>query len=314
MIALARSIDLPTRVVTIATILLLAVAGMSLPQFLSSVYLLQQLHTAAFLGIVAAGAMLTILIGHIDLSVPWTLTAAATFSTAYVSATGDGAIGELGVAIGLGIGAFIGLVNGLGVALLRIPSMIWTLATDTIARGACVYYAGQFIVRSQPTWLMRWGGQSKLFGIFPVTVLVWVILSLLVVVVLRRSLFGRYAYPTGANEAAAFLSGIPTKGVIVAAFVFSGMCSALAGLLLAGYANQAYQNMGEPYLLPAIAAVVLGGTSISGGKGNYSGTVAGVLLITLVGSILSVLQVPEAVRQISFGLIILSMLLCYSRR
>ena len=314
MIALARSIDLPTRVVTIATILLLAVAGMSLPQFLSSVYLLQQLHTAAFLGIVAAGAMLTILIGHIDLSVPWTLTAAATFSTAYVSATGDGAIGELGVAIGLGIGAFIGLVNGLGVALLRIPSMIWTLATDTIARGACVYYAGQFIVRSQPTWLMRWGGQSKLFGIFPVTVLVWVILSLLVVVVLRRSLFGRYAYPTGANEAAAFLSGIPTKGVIVAAFVFSGMCSALAGLLLAGYANQAYQNMGEPYLLPAIAAVVLGGTSISGGKDYYSGTVAGVLLITLVGSILSVLQVPEAVRQISFGLIILSMLLCYSRR
>src|SRR5260370_30119404 len=113
-------------------------------------------------------------------------------------------------------------------------------------------------------------------------VVLWGALSLIITVLLRRTLFGRYIYPVGTNETAAYLSGVPTRRVVVAAFVLSGMCSALAGLMLAGYANQAYQNMGEPYLLPGIAAVVLGGTSIDGGRGRYSGTVAGVLLITLV--------------------------------
>lgn len=314
MTALARSIDAPTRTVFASTALLLIVAGVCLPQFFSSAYLLQQLHTAAFLGIVAAGAMLVILLGHIDLSVPWTMTAAATFSTAYVSAAGGGLPGEVGVLVGLVIGASVGLINGVGVAVLRIPSMIWTLAVDTMARGACVYYAGQYVVKSQPALLMQWAGQGKLFGTVPVAVVLWGLLSILVALALKKSLFGRYLYPIGASETVAYLSGVPTRRVIVAAFVASGMCSALAGMVLAGYANQAYQNMGEPYLLPGIAAVVLGGTSIAGGKGNYAGTVAGVLLITLVGSILSVLQVPEAARQITYGLIILAMLAFYSRR
>jgi ribose transport system permease protein len=314
MTAIVGSPNAPARIVFISTLLLLIVTGLYLPQFFSARYLLQQLHTAAFLGIVAAGAMLVILLGHIDLSVPWTMTVAATFSTAFVSAMGNGGIGELGVVLGLGIGAAMGLINGLGVAVLRIPSMIWTLAVDTIARGICVYYTGQYIVKSQPDSLMLWAGQGKLFDSVSMTVVLWGAISLIITVLLRRTLFGRYIYPVGTNETAAYLSGLPTRRVVVAAFVASGMCSALAGLTLAGYANQAYQNMGEPYLLPGIAAVVLGGTSIDGGRGRYSGTVAGVLLITLVGSILSVLQVPEAIRQIIYGLIILAMLSFYSRR
>ena len=93
----------------------------------------------------------------------------------------------------------------------------------------------------------------------------------------------------------------------------SGLCSAAAGILLAGYSNKAFQGMGTPYLLPAIAAVVLGGTSILGGRGSYLGTVAGVILITLLQSILSVMQMPEAGRQIVYGVVIVAMLLLYGR-
>jgi ribose transport system permease protein len=111
----------------------------------------------------------------------------------------------------------------------------------------------------------------------------------------------------------AYLSGIRTRRVLILAFVIAGSCNAMAGLMLAGYANMAYQAMGDPYLLPAIASVVLGGTKILGGSGSYVGTVAGVIFVTLVGSMLSVMQMPEAGRQVIYGLVIIIMLLTYGR-
>ncbi|SIT49863.1 putative ABC transporter permease protein YphD (fragment) [Paraburkholderia piptadeniae] len=118
----------------------------------------------------------------------------------------------------------------------------------------------------------------------------------------------------GSGEKAAYLSGIDTRRVILAAFVLSGLCSAVAGIMLAGYAGQAYQRMGDPYLLPGIAAVVVGGTSILGGKGSYGGTIAGVLVITLVSSMLSLMHVPEAIKQICYGGLIVGMVCLYSTR
>ena len=118
----------------------------------------------------------------------------------------------------------------------------------------------------------------------------------------------------GNRERAAYLSGINTRMVIILAFVVSGACSALAGVLLAGYSSKAYQGMGDPYLLPAIAAVVIGGTNILGGRGRYLGTVVGTILIVLLTSVLSVMQMPEAGRQIIYGLVIILMLLVYGRQ
>ncbi len=307
-------LDGPTRTILLALVLLLAVGGSAHTQFFSPGYLLQQLQNGAFLGIVAAGAMLVILLGHIDLSVPWTLTAAATFSTAFVSAMRGTGWEEAGVLVGLAIGGAIGLVNGIGVAYLRIPSMIWTLAVNTIALGACVFYAGQFVVRSQPSALMSMLGTGHAVPGLPNAVLVWAAASAAMVFLLRRTVLGRCLYAVGTSEKAAYLSGIDTRRVTLGAFVLSGLGSAVAGMLLAGYANQSYQNMGDPYLLPGIAAVVLGGTSILGGRGSYAGTVAGVLLITLIASMLSVLQVPEAVKQICYGLVIIVMVGVYSRQ
>lgn len=267
-------------------------------------YLLTQLQTGAFLGIVACGMMTVILLGHIDLSVPWTMTAAAMMAT---TIGGPGAIPT-----GLAIGLIVGLVNGFGVAYLRIPSMIFTLGVDSVMRGLMVAHTGGFAPQDTATDLMRYLAADRILGI-PVAVFVWAGVSIVIAAILARTAFGKAIYATGNREAAAYLSGIRTRWVIVGAFVISGLCAASAGMLLAGYSNKAYQGMGNAYLLPAIAAVVIGGTNILGGRGRFIGTLVGVILIVLLNSVLSIAQMPEAGRQIIYGAVIIVMLLVYGR-
>jgi ribose transport system permease protein len=271
---------------------------------LSPNYLLLQLQTGSFLGICAAGMMMVILLGHIDLSIPWTLTAAA------MTATAVG--GDLALPTALAVGMAVGLLNGFGVAYLRIPSMIFTLGVDTVLRGLMVAQTGGFAPQDSATPLMLFLAKERILGV-PVAIFVWAGVSAVIAVTLTRTAFGRSIYATGSREGAAYLSGIRTRGVIVGAFVVSGLCAAMAGVLLAGYSAKAYQGMGNAFLLPAIAAVVLGGTHILGGRGRYAGTLVGVILIVLLNSVLSILQMPEAGRQIIYGCVIIGMLLVYGR-
>ncbi len=271
---------------------------------LSPGYLLQQLQIGSFFGICAAGMMLVILLGHIDLSIPWTLTAAAMMATAVG--------GSMAIPTALAVGLAVGLLNGFGVAYLRIPSMIFTLGVDTVLRGLMVAQTGGFAPQDEATPLMLILAKSKVLGI-PVAIFVWAAVSLIIVLLLTRTTFGKSIYAIGTRERAAYLSGIRTKGVIVGAFVLSAMCASVAGVLLTGYSAKAYQGMGNAYLLPAIAAVVLGGTHILGGRGRYVGTLVGVILIVLLNSVLSIMQMPEAFRQIIYGVVIIGMLLVYGR-
>jgi ribose transport system permease protein len=271
---------------------------------MSPAYLLQQLQTGAFLGICAAGIMMVILLGHIDLSIPWTLTAAAMTA----SAVG----GDLALPTALAVGLAVGLFNGFGVAYLRIPSMIFTLGVDTVLRGLMVAQTGGFAPQDTATPLMLFLAKERILGI-PVAIFVWAVVSAAIVVTLTRTGFGRSIYATGSKEGAAYLSGIRTRLVITGAFVISGLCAAIAGFLLTGYSAKAYQGMGNAFLLPAIAAVVLGGTHILGGRGRYAGTLVGVILIVLLNSVLSIMQMPEAGRQIIYGTVIIGMLLVYGR-
>lgn len=292
---------------------LVLIGSLFYPNFLSPTYLLQQLQIASFLGIVAVGAMAVILLGHIDLSVPWTFTAAAIASTTIAGLGSEAWWGILAVPSGLFVGLFIGLLNGLGVAYLRLPSMIWTLGMNAVVLGICVLFTGGFNPQGLASPTMRFFAIERSFGIVPNAVFLWAAVALALGLLLRRTAFGRYVYAVGNRERATYLSGIKTNRVLIGCFMIAGLCSAIAGMLLAGYANQAYQAMGEPYLLPGIAAVVLGGTSILGGRGTVLGTVVGVILISLIGSMLSVMQMPEAGRQIIYGLVIISMLLLYGR-
>lgn len=309
-IPVRQRLNLPVVTAFGCVILLLVVGSLYSPNFLSPEYLLQQLKVGAFLGVIATGMMLVILLGQIDLSVPWTITLGAMMASA---ATGYGTFGEL-VAIPFGVlcGLLIGCINGVAVAYLRIPSMIITLAVNAVAQGLMVAYSGGSSPRDSASAAMKFLGAQSTLSI-PHAVIVWIIIGALAVFLLTRTTFGRSVYGIGNRESAAYLSGVPTQRVVVAVFALSGALAAFAGVLLAGYAGKAAQSMGDAYLLPAIAAVVLGGTSILGGRGSYIGTVAGVILITLLQSILSVMQIAEFGRQIIYGLVIVAMLLLYGR-
>jgi ribose transport system permease protein len=309
--ALARRVDPAVLSAFACIIVLLGLGGLYSTRFFSPEYLLQQLQVASFLGLVATGMMLIILLGHIDLSVPWVLTAGGMMSTAAVS--WGGSWEHLAIPFGIGCGALFGAANGIGVAYLRIPAMIFTLGINAVAQGLMVLRTGGFAPLDQASAAMRVIATGRsLFGI-PNAVLVWGAVGVATVFLLSRTSFGRAIYAIGNSERAAYLSGCNTRRVIFLAFVISGGLAGFAGSLLSGYSTKAYQSMGDPYLLPAIAAVVLGGTSILGGRGSYLGTVAGVILITLLQSILSVVQMPEAGRQIIYGAVIVAMLLVYGR-
>lgn len=308
---LIRGIDNSVLVALGAIVVILCIGSLYLPSFLSPQYLVLQLRIAAFLGLVAAGQMLVILLGHIDLSIPWTMTVTAMTATTLVGMGSPWA--ELAMPIALLVGVAIGLFNGLGVAYLRLPSMILTLGTNAVLLGLAVIYTGGFAPQTKASALMRMLGKDSDIAGVPNILWVWLLGSILLVVLLRRTPFGRRIYAVGNRERAAFLSGIRTTRVILAGFAISGFTSALGGVLLAGRLDQSYQGMGDEYLLPAVAAVVLGGTNILGGRGSYAGTVAGVLVISLLGSMLSVMQMPEASRRIIYGLVIISMLLVNGR-
>ncbi len=311
------------------SILLILLGAIAKSDFLSADYIVQQLQTASFLGIIATGTMLIILMGHIDLSVPWTVTMGAMMATGAQGLLGryvgpDLAF-HLAIPFGIFCGMAVGLVNGIGVAYLRAPSMIFTLGVNAVAQGLMVYHTGGFAPQDGATALMRELAVGRLIPGVPNPLLIWIVLGGLTVFMLTRTTLGRSIYAIGNKEKAVYLSGVDPKRVVLLSFVIAGGCSALGGVLLAGWANRSFQAMGDPYLLPAIAAVVLGGASVLGGKGRYLGTVAGVILITLLQSILSVLQpqtmlaqlgwkIPaDAVRQIAFGVVIIGMLLLYGR-
>jgi len=308
---LFRRIDRALVAATGCIVVLLIAGALYDRNFLSPDYLLQQLQVAAFLGVIATGVMLVVLLGHIDLSIPWVVTIGGMMSTA--AAGHDGWAGSLAIPIAVASGLAIGVINGIGVAYLRVPSMIFTLATNAIAQGLMVVHTSGFAPEDHATPAMHaLAVERSILGI-PNAVVVWGVIGAGTVVVLKRTTFGRRVYAIGNSERAVYLSRGNVRRIVVACFAIAGACSAFAGVLLAGYSTKAYQAMGDPYLLPAIAAVVLGGTSILGGRGTYLGTVAGVVLVTLLQSMLSIMQISEAGRQVIYGAVIIVMLLVYGR-
>ena len=320
-----KRLDKATVIAFGCSILLVAIGAIAEPNFISSDYLLQQLQTASFLGIIATGVMLVILLGHIDLSIPWVISIGGMMATASTGMFGDAVGPVIAIPFGITCGAAIGLVNGLGVAYLRAPSMIFTLGMNAVAQGLMVFHTGGFAPQDKGLPIMRELATGRLIPDVPNPLLIWLVVGVATVFMLTRTTLGRRIYAIGNKERAVFLSGVDTRRVLLICFAISGACAAAGGILLAGWANRSYQAMGDPYLLPTIAAIVLGGTNVLGGRGSYLGTVAGVILITLLQSILSVLQpqlffadlgfkMPaEVFRQIVFGVVIITMLLLYGR-
>jgi ribose transport system permease protein len=292
-------------------LVLLFLGSLYSPNFLSPEYLLQQLKVGSFLGVIATGMFLVILLGQIDLSVPWMVSVGGMMAA---SATAYGVTGAiLAIPFGIFCGLLLGLLNGIGVAYLRIPSMIFTLGVNAVAQGLMVVHTGGFAPQDSASPAMRYIATGNTILGIPNALIVWAIVGGATVFLLSRTTYGRAVYAIGNRERAAYLSGAPTRRVVMLTFMIAGGLSAFGGVLLAGYASKAAQAMGDAYLLPSIAAVVLGGTNILGGRGTYLGTVAGVILITLLQSILSVMQMQEWGRQVIYGIVIIAMLLLYGR-
>jgi len=320
-----KRLDKATVIAFGCSILLIAIGAIAEPNFISSDYLLQQLQTASFLGIIATGVMLVILLGHIDLSIPWVICVGGMMATASTGMFGEAVGPVIAIPFGITCGAVLGLVNGLGVAYLRAPSMIFTLGMNAVAQGLMVFHTGGFAPQDKGLPIMRELATGRLIPDVPNPLLIWLAVGAATVFMLTRTSLGRRIYAIGNKERAVYLSGVDTRRVLLICFTISGACAAAGGILLAGWANRSYQAMGDPYLLPTIAAIVLGGTNVLGGRGSYIGTVAGVILITLLQSILSVIQpqlffadlgfkMPaEVFRQVVFSVVIITMLLLYGR-
>lgn len=305
------------RSIWIACLFVLAltiVIGITYPATISVNYYMQQLQIAAFVGVLASGAMVVLLLGEIDLSMPWTATAAGMLACGAFSSGAAWANDGTAISAALLLGLAIGGVNAFGVAILRAPSMVWTLGVNAILLGLTVVYAGGYSPQTNASPLMRHLAVGRVFGVVPVAVLIWLFVGSVLVLVLRLTPLGAWIYAMGRSSRVAYLAGVPTRVVVLFAFLWAGLCSAVGGVLLSGYSGQAFQAMGDPMLLPSIAAVVVGGTKVTGGEGRYLGTVMGVLALTLLSNVLSLMQAPEALRLIIYGSTIILMLLVSRRR
>jgi ribose transport system permease protein len=292
-------------------IVILIVAGIRHDGFLSTSNLRQQLVLASFLGIAAAGQTILILTGGIDLSLAWNLNFSAILLTKL--AGNENTVGAVSWALiaALGAATIFGVFNGLGVAFLRIPPLVMTLGMNTVLFGLTTYYTKGTPQGTAPDIIIDLA-TGRILGV-PWAVILWAVVTLFVVFLLRRTTFGRDIYAIGNNVRAAYLSGVPVRRVLITAYGLAGFFAGVTALLLVGYSNQSYLRMGDALVLPSIAAVVVGGTSILGGTGGYVGTVAGAIIITLVQSVLTIENRPQADQQILFGLVVLAMLLIYGR-
>lgn len=285
----------------ILVLVALALAVLMIPGFGSGNHLRAISASAAYIGIIAIGQTVTILLGGIDLSIAYMLNLAAVVLTALQAAEwGNG-----GVFLVVLLGAAIGAFNGAGIACFNISPLVMTLGMNSILQGATLLYTNGAPKGYAPDLATTLSTHSV--GI-PVVVALWLGLAIVVTIVLKATTFGRGLYSVGSNRVASRLCALPIRSITIIAYAISGASAAVGAVLLVGYSGQAYLGMGDNYLLPSIAIVVIGGTSIFGGRGSYVQTIAGALLITIAESALVTVHIGNAGKEIMYGAIILLMM------
>lgn len=281
-----------------AVLLCVALAFLS-DAFFTASNLLNVLRQTALLFLLASGLTLVILTAGLDLSVGANVALSACLSASVIKATGSPALGFL---TGIGCGAVIGMANGLLVTALRIPSFIATYGMLWILSGLTYYYMAGETIHGFPA-AFRQLGIGYLFGI-PMPVYVMVVFLSLGAWFLQRTVWGQQIYAIGANPVAAQLSGIPVRRRLMLAYAVSGAMAGLASLVILARINSAQGDIGETLTLPAIAAVLIGGTSLFGGSGTVGGTLIGALILTLVVNGMNLLQISSAWQPLVTGFII----------
>jgi ribose transport system permease protein len=218
------------------------------------------------------------------------------------------------VAIGLGLGFVVGAINGVGIALLGVQPLVMTLGTGLMTQGIIIVYSQKILAsRSIVPDFIHAIGSDRLGGLVPLDLFLWLPIAALVLVTLQRTGFGRLLYAIGDNREGCRLAGVRVWRLLFLDYVICALLASLAGFVLVGHTNSADLSLASTYLLPSIAAVIIGGTSIFGGSGGYSGTIIGALILTVLDGLLTLLDSPEPVKQILYGAIIFSLAAAYSR-
>lgn len=295
---LAR-IDIRSYGIVASFLVLFVTLSLASDKFLTTRNLLNILDQSAPVGIVACGVTIGIIAGVFDLSVGAIFGVAAVLAAKTVVATGNPVVGIL---VGMASGALLGLVNAALVGALRINSFIATLASSIVFRGIAILVTGGMIVTVTDEMFSELGTGTFLRAKY--TVFVYLAVILLTSFVLERTALGRYFFAVGGNAEAARLSGIPVERVRAAAFVISGTCASIAGVLAASRTSSAQPDLGMGLELSAIAAAVVGGTSILGGEGAIWRAVLGVLILAMIGNGFNLLGIDTIYQQIVQGVLI----------
>ena len=263
------------------------------------------------LAILAASQTLTMLTGGIDLSVAFVAS-----MTAYLMATQSFAQGDItAIVLGLAAAALVGLINGVGVGVFRVNALIMTIGMGLVVFGFTTVYQLETIsnIPNIPG-IVRDLASTYSFRYIPNSLILFVPLAAVIFLVLKRTGYGRLLYAVGDNEVAARLAGVRVWQVLLVVYLISALLAAVAGIMWAGSTRTATITLVDPFLLSSVAATVIGGTSIFGGRGGYGGTIIGALILTVLStSILVLLDVPNAMRTVLFGAIVLAVAAAYTR-
>lgn len=295
----------------VALIILIVFVSVLNPAFLQVNNLLNLMRQLIINGFIALGMTFVILTGGIDLSVGSTL---ALTSAIFAGLLQGGMPTILAILIALGLGLILGLLNGILITKGKLAPFIVTLATMTIFRGlTLVYMDGRPIAGPKDDFAFQFLGKGQFFGI-PFQVILFIIAYLILWILLTKTSYGRKIYAVGGNEKASFISGIKIDKVKILVYVISALMAVLSGLVLTSRLNSAQPTAGSAYEMDAIAAVVLGGTSMTGGSGSLTGTLIGILILGVLNNGLNLLGVSSFYQQIVKGVVILIAVLIDRKR
>jgi ribose transport system permease protein len=273
------------------------------------------LRLAVFLGIIAAGQTLVIISGSegIDLSAGAVVTLTAILT--YIVVNGANAMVLPALLMVLAVGALIGFINGVGITFLKISPFVMTLGMAGVVTGAIIVITHGSVTGKVAPIMTRLIARplSPSFQI-PNAIIIWILFGILMWLLLERTTFGRNLFAIGVNRITAKLSGVTVNGMNLLAYSLAGALAGFGGFLLVGNTGVVHLQLGQPFLFPSIAAVAVGGTLLSGGKGSYWGTMAGAIVLTLITSLLTTMQMPESVRRMVLGGTLLILISIYGRQ
>lgn len=291
-------------------ILLFVLGEIVLETFFSVGQILLTVKLASFIALFGLCQMVVIASGGsgLDLSVGYMATMTAVFTAAIMDGQNSNLWLAILVAIGLGIA--VGLVNGVLTAYVKLPPLVVTLAMANILQGIINAYTAGKNITGRPSPVLQIIA-AKSTGMFPNILFILLIVAPVVTVIMNKTRWGLKLFGSGANQTAAYLSGVNVKMVRCTAFIISGTLASLMGLLLIGNMGIAFKDMGSNYVMPSIAAVVVGGVSLTGGEGNYLGVLLGAIFLQTLTNLLVALGWGDAGKWTGFGIVLFVLLIVY---